>query len=109
MINRPFQIKAVLFDFDGTLTQSGAIDFSVIKKAMGCPVDSPVLEFIDGLGDPSEREKARAILNRFENRAAENSKPNDGAENLLSNLSSKGVPFGRLGVQAGLVDAIVEG
>ena len=30
MINRPFRIKAVLFDFDGTLTKPGALDFPLL-------------------------------------------------------------------------------
>ena len=32
MIKKPFLTKAVMFDFDGTLTAPGAIDFAVIKK-----------------------------------------------------------------------------
>ena len=47
MINRPFDIKAVLFDFDGTLTKPGALDFPLLKKTIGCPSDIPVLEFIN--------------------------------------------------------------
>jgi len=30
-------IKGVLFDFDGTLTIPGAIDFFDIKDSLGCP------------------------------------------------------------------------
>jgi len=94
MIKQPLLIKAVLFDFDGTLTKPGALDFSVVKQAVGCPDGSPVLEFINGLDDPAERENAWAVLNRFETHAAEISKPNDGAENLLSHLKSKGIAIG---------------
>jgi len=32
MMNRPFRIKAVLFDFDGSLTKSGALNFPLLKK-----------------------------------------------------------------------------
>jgi hydrogenase expression/formation protein HypE len=40
-----YRIDGVLFDFDGTLTRPGALDFSVIKRAIGCRADTPVLEF----------------------------------------------------------------
>ena len=42
-------IRAVLFDFDGTLTLPGSIDFAGIKKAIRCPGDAPILEFIECL------------------------------------------------------------
>ena len=56
--SKPFRAKAVLFDFDGTLTAPGALDFRVIKKEIGCPQDMPVLEFIEELKDAY---KAREI------------------------------------------------
>jgi hypothetical protein len=33
----------VLFDFDGTLTHPGALDFAAIKREVGCPADRFVL------------------------------------------------------------------
>ncbi len=91
MIKKPFLTKTVLFDFDGTLTEPGALDFSAIKNAVGCPVGAPVLEYISTLPDPDERKSAYAVLERFETRAAEQSKPNAGAESLLAYLKSLGV------------------
>jgi len=88
------KFKAVLFDFDGTLTKPGALDFSVIKKTIGCPADQPVLEFIEGLADPDQQEKARAILERFEISAAMNSEPNPGAEELILYLRSNNLRIG---------------
>jgi hypothetical protein len=40
-------IKAVLFDFDDTLTLQGAIDFPMLRAALDCPVGTNILEFID--------------------------------------------------------------
>jgi hypothetical protein len=40
-------IKGVLFDFDGTLTMPGALDFPAIKREMGCPPDFPILEYLE--------------------------------------------------------------
>jgi len=94
MIKKPFLTKAVMFDFDGTLTEPGAIDFVTIKKAMGCPVDKPVLEFIAGLPDPEQRKKAYTALDEFEIEAARQSMPNAGAESLLRHLRSLGIPTG---------------
>jgi len=94
MIKKPFLTKAVMFDFDGTLTEPGAIDFVAIKKAMGCPVDKPVLEFIAGLPDPEQRKKAYTALDEFEIEAARQSMPNAGSESLLRHLRSLGIPTG---------------
>ena len=94
MTMKSFSIKAVLFDFDGTLTKPGALDFSVIKETIGCPADQPVLEFIEGLPDPDQQEKARSILERFEISAAINSEPNPGAEELILYLRSNNLRIG---------------
>ena len=45
---RPFRLRAVLFDFDGTLTRPGALDFAAIKRQVGCPPDRFVLEWDQG-------------------------------------------------------------
>ena len=52
MSYKPFLIKAVIFDFDGTLTKPGTLDFPSFKKSLGCPVDQPTLEYIENLTDP---------------------------------------------------------
>ena len=50
MSNKPLSIKAVLFDFDGTLTEPGALNFSLLKETIGCPENSPILEFFKEQG-----------------------------------------------------------
>ena len=40
-------IKGVLFDFDGTLTRPGALDFPAIKQELGCPADQAILEYLE--------------------------------------------------------------
>jgi HAD superfamily hydrolase (TIGR01509 family) len=94
MQNRPFRLNAVLFDFDGTLTQPGSLDFSVIKRELGCSLEMPVLEFIERIDDPEERHAAFEKLERFEKDGAIHSVPNPGAENLLSHIRSNGLPVG---------------
>lgn len=94
MIKQPFLAKAVLFDFDGTLTEPGAIDFAVIKTAVGCPIETPILEYLAALPDPDQRKNAYATLDAFETEAAERSMPNAGAESLLAHIKALGLPVG---------------
>lgn len=94
MINKPFRIEAVLFDFDGTLTKPGALDFPLLKETIGCPPDSLVLEFIESLPSADLKAEARSVLERFERTAAENSEANLGAEDLLPYLRSKDLAIG---------------
>ena len=70
------RVKAVLFDFDGTLTKPEALDFPAFKKSVGCPVDQPVLEFIQDLSDPDERNEAFEKLALFETEGAAKTEPN---------------------------------
>jgi hydrogenase expression/formation protein HypE len=94
MAYRPQRWEAVLFDFDGTLTRPGALDFAAIKRALGCPPASPILEYIQQLPDPADRRRARLRLDRFETEAAADSTPNAGAESLLGWIKSTGLPVG---------------
>ena len=78
-----FSFKAVLFDFDGTLTEPGALDFAAIRQAMGCPPDQAILEFIDTIEDRSRRKHTIDILDEFETSGAENSVPNPDTEAII--------------------------
>jgi len=86
-------LRGVLFDFDGTLTKPGSIDFVKIKTAIGCPPDSQVLEFLEA-EPPDSRAGLMNILEQMEMIGAEASIPNLGAEKCLSALRSKDIPFG---------------
>jgi len=88
------EIKAVFFDFDGTLTSPGALDFPKIKLAIGCPADSPILEFIDSLESESEKSTAHHILDTFEMAAAALSRPGRGCERLLRALKERQLKIG---------------
>lgn len=94
MIERAFIIKAVLFDFDGTLTKPGAIDFNAIRKSIGCPAQRPILEYIESLKDPALQADAHAALAEYELNSAVSAEPNPGAEDLISYLLSKHLPIG---------------
>lgn len=88
-------IKGVLFDFDGTLTRPGALDFPAIKKELGCPVDETILEYIE-TQPPGRQARLMKILEEKEEIAAEDSFPNKGSEECLSVLKKKGIALGIL-------------
>lgn len=83
----------MLFDFDGTLTEPGSIDFAAIRQAIGCPAGDPVLEYIKELPG-SKKDQALRLLDAREVEAAKLSRPNAGAEGLIHHLRSKSVPLG---------------
>jgi len=91
-----YRIDAVVFDFDGTLTEPGALDFSVIKMAIGCPDHTPVLEFMAQVTDPVRRADMARELDRFEMAGAAISRPNTGAEMILARIRQLGLPVGIL-------------
>jgi len=84
-------IRAVLFDFDGTLTLPGALNFPAIKQDLGCPPDQALLEYIDTLHDPERRRASQARLDFFESQAARRSRPNAGAQELLARLKGRNI------------------
>ena len=86
------RIRAVVFDFDGTLTRPGALDFPAIKAKLGCPEDTPVLEFIQAITDAGQRADAWAALERFETEAAAQSRPAHGIRRLMAFLNDRQVP-----------------
>jgi len=91
---KAFQVKAVLFDFDGTLSEPGALDFGAIRRAIDCPAGRPILEYIENLGDPQQQRRLTAELVRLEIEAAEKSVPNPGAQEIVSYLREKGLKVG---------------
>jgi hydrogenase expression/formation protein HypE len=88
--------KAVLFDFDGTLTHPDALDFPALRAALDCPPGTLILEHIDALPTEEERARKRKILADFEEAAARASVPNDGAEELIRALRRRGILVGIL-------------
>jgi HAD superfamily hydrolase (TIGR01549 family) len=84
-------VRAVIFDMDGTLTRP-YLDFRAIRAAIGVP--EPLLENMLAIPPGPDRDRAFAILDRFEEEAAEASELNDGARDVLAFLASRGIPSG---------------
>ena len=83
--------RAVVFDFEGTLTAPGAIDFVGVAQAVQCPEGTPVLEHVQALPDAGRRQAALALLHRFEMAAAARSRPFPRAEWFVRRLQQRGV------------------
>ena len=89
------QIKAVIFDLDGTITQP-YFDFDVIREEIGLPRDSgPILESMESMS-AQERRRAEEILHDHEEKAVTASKLNTGARETLSKLREAGIYIGIL-------------
>ncbi|MGI5939828.1 MAG: HAD family hydrolase [Thermoleophilia bacterium] len=89
----PFRLSAVLFDFDGTLTQPGDLDFEAIRVAVGGPLGVGLLEYLDGISDPKEKRRKEAVLEEAEEEAAGKSRPNEGAAELVALLRAHHIPM----------------
>lgn len=89
------QIKAVIFDLDGTITQP-YFDFDAIREEIGLARDSgPVLESMEKMAPP-QRLRAEQILHNHEQKAVTESKLNPGAKQTLSRLRAAGIRIGIL-------------
>lgn len=89
----PFRISAVLFDFDGTITEPGQLDLPAIKRAIGCPKDRGILEYIEDTEDLVDRGRYQALMEQAELEAADQATPRAGAEALISFLRDHGIPM----------------
>ena len=96
MSARICRIAAVLFDFDGTLTRPGALDFAAVRREIDCPPDRPVLEFIQAMDSVDALRRAHRILESHEMTAAALSEPAPGAEALVRRLTAHRIPCGIL-------------
>ncbi len=84
-------LKAVIFDFDGTLTKAGSIDFISIRKKINCPENQNILEYINNL-DLKLQKKALNDLNSLEYKAAEKSIEEDFADDIINFLKENNIP-----------------
>ena len=89
------QIKAVIFDLDGTITQP-FFDFDAIRIEMGLAENSgPVWEAMAKMS-PRQRQKAERILHFHEGQAVTQSTLNAGARRTLEALRMAGISIGVL-------------
>lgn len=87
-------IRAVIFDMDGTLVRSD-LDFDLIRREASVPEDIPMLEYLASAKD-REKRKAREVLLRHENRAAQEASLLPGTRHVLNQLRNHAIPLGLL-------------
>ena len=83
--------KGIIFDLDGVIIKS-SLDFRLIaREIFGSASARPVLERIEELSDPAEKEEAFRILERHEHRAALRAQLNPGIDELLELVKRRGM------------------
>ena len=83
-------IRAVLFDMDGTLVDSG-IDWLALREEIGLPYDGrPILEQLER-STPEVRGRGRAVLHRAEREGADRARLLPGAAELVAMLQTREV------------------
>ena len=82
--------KAVLFDMDGTIYDSG-LDWRAIREEMGVPRDGRSISEQLATATPEVRERGLRILHRAESEGAANGRLIDGTEEILAMLHAHGI------------------
>ncbi len=88
-------IEAVIFDLDGTLTEP-LLDFAQIRAEMG--ITCPKADILGEIAKmtPERQQQAHQILFNHEQYAAQNSRLNDGAGEVMAKLKAMELPIGLL-------------
>ncbi|CDT83250.1 HAD-superfamily hydrolase [Vibrio diabolicus] len=79
------RVKAVIFDLDNTLVSSD-MNFKDLRQQLGCPQNEDLLDFVDKLDHPHQREHAHNVIFDHEISDAEQSSPMLGCHELLAYL-----------------------
>ena len=90
------KVRGIVFDFDGTLTTPGAIDFAAIRRGIGCPEEASIIWWIEEVLKGVDQQTALKLLLDAEEEAARRSVPRDGAEAFIKALRDQGLPLGIL-------------
>src|SRR5262245_24511722 len=87
-------IRGVVFDLDGTLVAQ-EIDFEAIRRELGVPSGTPLLELLESLTEPCRR-SAWEIVDRHERKAAARAELHHGVVEFLTWLDARQIRRGVL-------------
>jgi HAD superfamily hydrolase (TIGR01549 family) len=78
-------IKAVVFDLDGTLVHC-SLDFKEMRRAIGCPAETDILAFLDDIQCNEQKATANRVIREMEQQDVVNTFALEGATELLNHL-----------------------
>lgn len=87
-----FEIKAIIFDLDGTLVDS-KLDFDKMRLDIGIPYSLPILEFVESSNDEDFKKFAYTIIHDHELKGAQSSTPIRDADSFLEFLTKNNFPI----------------
>jgi len=96
MKDRPIHIKAVLFQLLGTVIQQGQAAEKKLKADIGCPLETPLFDYIQNLPKPAEREQILSVLEDLELKAVAKLIPDAAFLETIPYLISKNLRLGIL-------------
>lgn len=85
-------VKAIIFDLDDTLVKT-SLDFTKLKKELGCKNDDDILSFIDKIECKNEQKIAEQIVLDHEVKDAQTSLWLPGAEAFVMQAKNLGLPL----------------
>jgi HAD superfamily hydrolase (TIGR01509 family) len=85
---RPRRTRGIIFDLDGTLVDS-RLDFAAMRRDLGLPARTPILEALATVTDPAERARLDAIVLRHELEGAERATLMPGVDRLWSEIARR--------------------
>jgi hydrogenase maturation factor/phosphoglycolate phosphatase-like HAD superfamily hydrolase len=89
MRHNPLLIKAVVFHLESTLCTPTQPDENARKVSIGCPPQTPLLEFIRTVADPERKKHMLSSLEQLELAAVDSAGPAPGAEALVQYVAKK--------------------
>jgi beta-phosphoglucomutase-like phosphatase (HAD superfamily) len=94
MKDRPIHIKAVLFQLQGTVVQQGQLAEKKLKAGIGCPLDTPLFDYIQNLPKPAKRKQILSDLEDLELKAVTKLNPDAAFLKTIPYLISKNLRLG---------------
>ncbi|MGD8524143.1 MAG: AIR synthase family protein [Desulfobacterales bacterium] len=94
MMEKPLHIEAVILRFEGILAPSDENTSMSMKKAIGCPAECSIVEFIRSLQGSVRQKNIISELENLEIKAAVKAKPEAHAEAMLHYLQSADLKLG---------------